>query len=391
MSSLDLRAWTVENSRARRCKRWSVFGPDIIDMTVAEMDLPTAAPIIDSVRDAVERQSFGYPIPERLSDLPDVASQWLTERGLTVASDDIRMLSDVIKGMVLALQHLGPADASVAIVTPTYSRFFDAVEAAGRCAVEVPMRRVCGRHRLDLDAIDVALADGASVVLLCNPSNPVGSVFDREELRGLSATVERHGARVISDEVHSPLTYDGAAVPYASVNSEARSHSITLTSASKAWNIPGLRCAVAVITNPVDQESWDRLPRASKGGISPLGVEATVAAFRHGQEWLDDAINILDANRRMIVERLEGEGFGNVMGLPEATYLGWLDLRQFGFDDACRELQERAGVATTAGSEHGASGAGFVRLNFASPVNTLEEALDRIVTVLHGRTVSATA
>lgn len=377
-----LEDWTIDDSRARGCKRWSVHPPDVLDLTVAEMDLPVAVPILDAVADAVRRQAFGYPVPDQASGLPEVAAAWLAEQGLEVRPTQIRMIADVIKALVLALRHVGDTSGPVAVITPTYSRFLDAIEAAGRPAREVPMLREHGRYELDLEALDDALRDGATTVLLCSPSNPVGRRFSSDELERLSEVVDRHGVRLISDEIHAPLTYDRDFVPYASVSRRARQHSMTLTSASKGWNIPGLRCALVVLTADDDTEMWDALPRASKGGISPLGIEATKVALQHGGPWLDAALSMLDRNRRLIVERFSAAGHGHVVQLPEATYLAWIDLGSLGIEDPTAHLLEAARVATTAGEEHGAAGSGFVRMNFASPTALVEQAVDRVLDVL---------
>lgn len=382
MTISDLASWSVANSRARRCKRWSLYPAEIIDLTVAEMDLPVAEPIMAAVRDAVDRQAFGYPLPGHDSELPAAAAEWLTAQGLAVQPEHVNLISDVIKGMVLGLRHFAPPHTPVVVITPTYSRFLDAVEAAQRQVIEVPMLLGENGYSLDVPEIEKALRQGARTVLLCNPSNPVGRVFNHSELAELSVLVERFGARVISDEVHSPLRYGTKFVPYASVSSAAAEHSITLTSASKAWNIPGLRCAIMVLTNPADQLTWDVLPRASKGGISPLGIEASTAAFKQGQPWLNEAIKLLDVNRLAVGDYLKRAGLGGVMCMPEATYLAWFDLREFGHPDPQRYLMENAGVATTSGDEHGVGGAGFVRVNFATPQSVLLDALERMTSAL---------
>ncbi|OZM78134.1 MalY/PatB family protein [Pseudonocardia sp. MH-G8] len=379
-----LLGWTAAHSRARHNKRWSVYPEDVIDLTVAEMDVPVAGPIMVRLRDAVERQAFGYPLPDAMSGLPEVAAQWLTDRGLTVPAEQIRLMPDVIKGMVLAIKHLTPAGSPVAVITPTYSRFRDAVDAAERRTIEVPMQRCGHRYTLDLDAIRSALVEGARTVLLCNPSNPVGRVFTAAELASLAELVEAHGARTISDEIHAPLSYGATFTPYASLGPAAAAHSVTLTSASKAWNIPGLRCAIVALTNPADLGLWDRLPRAAKGGISPLGIEATITAFRDGGPWLEKVLGLLDANRRLLVERTAAVGLDQVVGMPEATYLAWFDLRSFAIDDPREFLLREAGVATTSGEEHGAGGQGFLRVNFASAPDILDRAIDRMAAALLG-------
>ncbi|WP_375003783.1 MalY/PatB family protein [Aeromicrobium sp. CTD01-1L150] len=377
-----LAEWTIGDSRDRRCKRWSVHPDDVIDLTVAEMDLPVAIPVLDAVRDAVDRQAFGYPMPDELSGLPDVAAGWLRRQGVPIDAGRVRLIADVIKAMVVILRHVGRTADPVLVITPTYSRFLDAVHAAGRSATEVPMRQVEGRYVLDYERIETTLRDGASTVMLCSPSNPVGRLFDREELTALSELVEKYGARLISDEIHAPLRYRDEFVPYSSVGEAAAAHSITLTSASKAWNVPGLRCAIVALTGDTDIEVWDALPRAAKGGISPLGIEATKAALQHGDPWIHAVLDLLDVNRQLIVEHFEEAGMPGLMQLPEATYLGWIDLRRFELADPRSHLLRTARVATTSGEEHGRAGAGFVRLNFASPTDVVDDAVGRVVAAL---------
>ena len=374
--------WTISDSRARRCKRWSLYPEDVIDLSVAEMDLPVAEPIMEVLRDAVERQAFGYPLPAEETELPRAAATWLAAKGLTVEPEQIRLMPDVIKGIVLSLRHHTEAGTPVAMITPTYSRFHDAAVAAEREVIEVPMLDPGDGYVLDLEGVDAALGAGARSVLLCNPSNPVGRVFSRQELSALADLVESHGARTISDEIHAPLAYDGGFTPYASVGEHAAAHSMTHTSASKGWNIPGLRCALVVMTSPDDPPVWDSLPRASKGGISPLGIEATVAAFTRGGAWMDQALANLAQSRETLLEALGRSGLGDLVHRPEATYLAWLDLRRFGLADARTHLLEHAGVAVTAGEEHGGAGTGFVRLNFATPPDVLTTAVDRIAGAL---------
>lgn len=391
MLSTALSEWTVDDSRARGCKRWSQYPREVVDLTVAEMDLPVAAPIMESVRAAVEREAFGYPLPGEATELPAVTAEWLGRLGLRVPAERIRVMSDLIKAMVVGLRYLTRPDAPVTIITPTYSRFMDAVDAAGRTAVQVPMRAGADGYTLDLPAIEASLRAGASTVLLCNPSNPVGRVFRRDELVELSELVERHGARTISDEVHAPLRYGSPFVPYASVSEIAAAHSFTLTSASKAWNIPGLRCAMVALTDERDVARWDAVPRAATGGICPLGIDATIAALRAGQPWLDEALVLLDRNRHALADGLAAARLDDVMHLPEATYLAWLDLRRVAPTGAREVLLERAGVATTSGEEHGAGGEGFVRLNFATPHEVVLDALDRIVDVVQTRPLRTSA
>lgn len=379
---MNINDWTIELARARRCKRWSVYPDDVLDLTVAEMDFPTAEPVLDAIRDAVERQSFGYPIPDAHSDLPRIGADWLRGEGLVVEPAQVRVISDIIKGLVNSIKYFTRPRSAVAVITPTYSRFLDAVEVAERTCLQVPMINTDDGYRLDYEALELALQQGAGSILLCNPSNPTGRLFTRSELGVLSDLAAKYGVRVLSDEVHAPIRYQDTYTPFASISAVAAEQSITFTSASKAWNIPGLRCALVVFTNPTDNDHWDRIPRASKGGISPLGMAATAAAFTHGQPWLSDVLKVLRTNKMIIESRLAEADLGHLLHSPEASYLAWLDLRVLDSGSPQRLLLDRVGVATTDGAEHGAAGHGFVRLNFASPSVVVEEAMDRLLKFL---------
>lgn len=379
-TKIDL-GWSVERSRARRTKRWFQYDRDTVDLTIAEMDLPIAEPVAAAVADAVARQAFGYPVPDERSGVPEAASAWLAgQYGLAVDPGRIRLLPELMRGVVQAVAQLTRPDSAVVVSTPVYGRFFDAIAVAGREARQVPMRVRNGRYRLDLDAIDHALADGAGCVLLCHPNNPTGTVTEPEELATLAALADRHDARVISDEIHAPLRYGAEFTPFAAVGETAAERAITLFSATKAWNFPGLRCGLIAFTNPDDHTVWSTLPRAAVGGMSPLGMEATIAAFRHGQPWLREALEFLAANRALLGELLTGTGIPYVE--PDAGYLAWLDLRRFGLADPAGFLRERTGVATTPGPDHGTVGHGFVRLNFATPPDVLADAIGRITGAL---------
>ncbi len=376
--------WDVARSRERRTKRWSVYGPDVLDFTVAEMDLPVAEPIMAAVRDAVERQSFGYPIPDTRSDLPEIAAKWLVaHHGLATEPAAVQLLPELMCGITNSVRLFTRPGSPVVVPTPTYRSFFGAIELADRQAIQAPMLHGPDGYRLDFDRIDTALAKGAGSVLLCHPANPVGRVFRPDELRQLADIVTAHDARVISDEIHAPLRYQKDFTPYASLNEQTRHHSVTLFSATKSWNIPGLRCGFIALTNPADRARWAALPNAATGGISPLGMIGSAAAFEHGGPWLDGAMDYLAANRDLLTQLFTNAGLPDVYTPPEATYLAWLDLRSLGLTDPAERLLCDGGVATTPGPDHGQAGAGFTRLNFATQPDILKEAVTRIAEIVH--------
>ena len=231
-----------------------------------------------------------------------------------------------------------------------------------------------GRAALDLDAIDRALGAGADAVLLCSPHNPTGRVFTAEELGALAAVVERRGARVIADEVHAPLVYPGSRhIPYATVSDAAAAHTITVTSASKAFNLAGLKCAQVVATNHADAQRWRGLGVFAVAGPTPLGIAASTAAYRDGADWLRDLVAYLDGNRHRLRELLAAEVPAITCREPEATFLAWLDCSALGHADPARFFLDHARVALSDGPPFGSGCDQHVRLNFATSWALLEQ------------------
>ncbi|MGW5723370.1 aminotransferase class I/II-fold pyridoxal phosphate-dependent enzyme [Amycolatopsis sp. NPDC003865] len=360
----------------------------MLDLHVAEMDVSACPPVFDAVGRAVREEAFGYPVPDTLTEVPWAAAKWLGELGLSVDASAIRIVPDVMRGIAVAIRRLTRPASAVLVPTPAYPRFFEVTSLAGRAYVEVPMLEGPDGLVLDLDAVERGLREGAGSVLLGNPVNPTGTVLGVDQLSALSEIVDRWGARVIADEVHAPIRYGVPFVPYGAVNDASRAHSVTVTSATKAWNFPGLRTAVVALTSPDDVEVWNGLRHAETSGTSPLGMVATAAALELGGPWLAAVLRALDSSRRMVGERLARAGLGEMYRMPDATYFAWLDLRSWDSSAPAARLLETAGVALGEGAHYGAAGAGFVRLNFATPPAQLSQALDRIIAAVRsgGRT-----
>lgn len=371
--------WKDGPSRAGLGKRWSAYPGDVLDLGVAEMDLTVCPAILTAVRDAVARGTLGYPVPDEHSDVPRVSAAWLAALGLSVPAEGIRLVPDVLRGITVAIRRLTRPGSPVLIPTPTYSRFLEIAEVTDRELIEVPLLTTPSGWRLDLDAIERGFAAGAGSVLLCNPINPVGAVLDPEHLTELSTLVERAGTRVISDEVHAPIRYDVPFTPYAAVNSPSRAHAVTVTSATKAWNFPGLRTAIVALTNPDDQRVWNGLAHLETSGASPLGQIATVAALTEGQPWLDATLRDLDTHRHLAGRLLAEAGLTDIYRAPDATYFAWLDLRAWEPARPAARLLTTARVALGEGALYGRAGEGFVRVNLATAPTILTEALQRII------------
>ena len=363
----------VERLRRRRTVKWTLFGPDVLAAWVAEMDFDVAPVVRAALLEAVDREDFGY-LAADLSELTNACAAFLTAaHGWTVPPTRIFPVADVLTGLAGAFDLFLAAGAAVVVLTPAYPPFFEIVELTGRPAIPTPMLRRPEGDALDLDAIDAALAGGAGGVLLCNPHNPTGRVFTVDELRDLAAIVDRHGARVVADEVHAPLVYPGRAhVPYATVSDATAAHTITVTSASKAYNLAGLKCAQVIATNHDDAAQWRALRVHEVAGPTPLGVATSTAAYRDGADWLRQLVGYLDDNRRALAQLLADAIPRVGLHLPEATFLAWLDCAALGLDDPARFFLDHARVALSDGPPFGPGCEQFVRLNFATSRALLE-------------------
>ncbi len=365
-SSFD--AIGVERLRELGGVKWTMF-PGTIGAFVAESDFGVAPGISRALHRAVDDGLFGY-LPTAMSDaMSDAAAGWFRDAyDWQVPASDIHPIADVIAGLQLAMEHYARPGAPVIVPTPAYMPFLTVPPEAGHEVIQVPMTVTEGRYALDLAGIEAAFEAGASLLVLCNPCNPVGRVFTREELLAVSEVVERHGGRVFSDEIHAPLVYAPARhVPYASVSPAAAAHTVTATSASKAWNLPGLKTAQFVVTNDPDRETWERVGFMAAHGASNLGVIANTAAYSEDRAWLAEVLDYLDGNRRFLAEALAERIPGIGYRMPEGTYIAWLDARGLGLDAPADFFRERAGVALTDGAATGEAGVGFLRLIFATP------------------------
>jgi cysteine-S-conjugate beta-lyase len=363
---------------ARPGLKWNYYGPDVLPAWVAEMDFGLAPAIADALHDAIDRADTGYPYPAIERAVSEAATGfWETRFGWAVDPDRVFHAPDVIEGIRRAIIHLTRPGTQVVLHTPVYFPFFSMVERAGRQIVEVPsMRGPDGRYRLDLEGIEAALAAGAGCVVLCNPWNPVGRTLSSDEVESVITVAARHHARVIVDEVHAPLIFDGSPHVVGAVMDPGVV--VTVTAASKAWNIPGLKAAQVVLTNDDDAEVWSTYFTPEKVGVGSLGLIGSAAAYAKGGDWLDEVMTTLHANRALLTELIAKHlpSVGYVP--PEATYLAWLECSEMGWGDPAEHCLTNAGVAVTDGALFRGDGAGHVRLNFATQPETLVEIVERM-------------
>ena len=358
--------------------KWTYFDENVLPAWVAEMDFGLAPAIEDALHDAVARGNTGYIYPDLIDETAVAATEyWSSKLGWDVAPSRVFAVPDVVDGIRRAIEQLTKPDSPVVLHSPAYFPFFSMVATTGRDLVEVPsLEGPDGRYEVNLDGIEEAFARGAGSIVLCNPWNPTGQSFTADELRPILDAAASHGARVICDEIHAPLTYPGTEhVPAAALDPETV---ITVTSASKAWNLPGLKCAQVVLTNDDDVARWSEYFTFERTiGVSTFGLVANKAAYREGQPWLDDVMGILDTNRGVVAEHLEHIPVVNYRP-PDATYLAWLDFRPCGLASPTEHCLEYGRVALTDGAPFGEGGAGFARLNFGTSTETLHEIMERI-------------
>lgn len=388
--SLDVDRVTVESLRELGQLKWALAGPDRLAACVAETDFGTAPAVTGALRDAIERNMTGYPTPVLSAELAAACAAWQRERyGWAVAPEDVRPLPDVIRALHVAIARFSRPGSPVIVPVPAYAPFLLVPRLLGRQVYQVELVRSGGRYGYDLDALERAYAAGGHMLVLCNPHNPVGRVMEAAELVAISEVVERHGGRVFADEVHAPLVYAGARhVPYASTSDAAAAHAITATSASKAWNLAGLKCAQVLLSNDADRRRWDALGRLDTDGTATLGMIAATTAYREGGPWLDELLARLDRNRRLLGELLDERLPTVRYQPPEGTFLGWLDFRGHRppAADLAEFFAERAAVTLTDGGSCGPPGEGFVRLNFATTPEVLTEIVARLAGALRSLT-----
>jgi cystathionine beta-lyase len=377
---------TVATLRARGSFKWTAPGPDGLGAAVAEMDFGAAPPILDALAGLSATANFGYLPPPLADELAAACAEFMARRyGWQADPADIHPIPDVIKGLELAITHFSRPGSPVILPTPAYMPFLIVPKFLDREIIQVPMLDDgTGFFTFDLDGIDAAFRAGGQLLIFCNPYNPLGRVFRAGEMAQLTGVVDRHGGRVFADEIHAPLIYPGQRhIPYAATSETAAGQTLTATSASKAWNLPGLKCAQVVLTNDADRKRWADLGVFASHGASNPGVVANIAAFRHGGAWLDEVIGYLDDSRRLLAELVRRQLPGVRYRPPDGTYLAWLDCTALDLPQSPGELiTDRARITVVDGPAFGTGGAGAFRFNFATPQPILAEMVGQIAAVL---------
>lgn len=372
--------------RERTSIKWTRFPADVLPLFVAEMDFAVAPEIRRALVERVEASDFGYL--DGAGALAPAFATFARDRwGWEVAEDRVHLATDVSAGIVEAIRIARPGPGRVLLTTPVYPSFFEMLEELPVEIVQVPLIVDEGAGsspaaRLDLEAIEREFASDAGIdaFLLCNPHNPHGLLHSRDELAAVARLAAQYDVFVVSDEIHAPLVHRGETfVPFAPLAAEAGALAVVTTSASKGWNLAGVKCSVVVAADDRANELLRRLPPEVACRTSILGLHANAAAYSEARDWLDATVEAVERNIELLGDLLAEHLPGARAHRPRAGYLVWVDLRDTALgDDPFRRILNDARVALGNGSSFGEGGAGHVRFNLACAPETLREAVTRI-------------
>ena len=380
MVPFDVDAIDLHTLRRRQSAKYQAFAPDVIPAWVAEMDFPLAEPIADALHEAIDRSDTGY---QSGAGLADAVTGFLHRSwSWKVQQSRVFDISDVLSGVNWAIRLLSRPGDGVVVNTPVYPPFFSTIrDIAERQVVDVPLTRSPnGEYALDMAGLEAAFAQPeVTAYVLCSPHNPTGTVPTRGELEQISELAHTHGVAVIADEIHAPLTLPGAVhTPFLTVAPEDAT-CVSLVSASKAWNLPGLKCAQMIGTERTATTIRERLPKEVLYGSGHLGVIASVAAYESGGPWLEHVVSVIDTNRSLVAELLAEHVPQASYVPPAASYLAWIDLSAYDVGpDPSTILLDEGRIAVNAGPTFGAGGDGHVRLNMATSPAILTEVVERM-------------
>ena len=367
--------------RLRSSAKWRDFPSDVLPLPVAEMDFEIAPSVRELLRDLVDRSDTGY-----LGSVPELGEALL---GFTESrwnwkfnTEHLFFATDVGVGIVeMARTIVQPGDL-ILINSPVYHNFNNWIAELKCISVDAPLKRT-GEDKLnyvlDLTAIEQAYAAGIKIHFLCNPSNPTGTVFSRAELSALAELANKYNVTIFSDEIHAPLTFsEPVFTPFLAVSEVAREVGMCVTSASKSWNLAGLKCAQIIVASERQLERAKSMPMAVHWRASLFGALAAAKAFTC-VDWLDGALSTIDRNRRYLKELLASELPQVGYRVPDCSYLAWLDISALNLgQDPTQVLLEKGRVAFNPGPTFGANCEGFIRMNFATSTEIIDEAVNRV-------------
>jgi cysteine-S-conjugate beta-lyase len=375
-SAIDLQVPDLATLHQRRSEKWSEHEPDVLASTVAEMDFPLAPELSAALHAAIDRHDLGYTPPTG-TQLPAAFADFARRRlGWAVDQDQISLVPDVMAGLIELCRVLVEPGHQVAFFTPAYPPFFNELPQA---RVELVQLSLGPGYVVDLDGLEAALVGGVRALVLANPHNPTGRVLPRAELEQIAELCASYDCWVLADEIHAPLVLHGAThTPWLEVSDAAREYGIALSSASKAFNVAGLKAALMITASDRARAAAERVPQLTDR-VGILGVIAAEAGFTYGDRWLNALLDQLAANRQLLGDLLTAELPKIKWTPPEASYLAWLDFRALGLgEDPAQAFLTHGHLALSAGWNYGPEGAGFARLNFGTSPEHVTEAVRRM-------------
>jgi cystathionine beta-lyase len=378
----------LHERRGTDCSKWDTTKSGVLPLWVADMDFCSPPEVVEALQAAVQSGIFGYP--NFGTQVQETVADWLHARhGWEINPESVVPVPGVVTGFNLSANAVAQPGDGVLIQPPTYGPFLGVAKNFNLVQQEAQLTQgPDGQYQVDLDAFEAAITPETRIFMLCNPQNPTGRVFTRQELENMADICLRHGVTICSDEIHSDLVFSGHThLPVASLDPSISEHTITLVAPSKTFNIAGLKASAAIIENPDLRKQFNAARQGMVGFVNSLGMVALQAAYRHGAPWLDALLAYLEDNRDLTVQFVRERLPGVQVNVPEATYLAWLDCREAAFDSSDRGqinsfFEQHAKVALNEGRWFGSGGEGFVRLNFGCPRAILMEALGRMEAAL---------
>jgi len=369
----------VRERRGSDSVKWKRYGNEVLPLWVADMDFISAEPIQRALRQRVDHGFFGYTQPSQelclvIQERMKRIYQWKIQEA------ELFFLPGLVAGLNLSFYAFAGPEDEILVQPPVYPHFIKDPVIHGRRVVDPPLVQNGDTYEIDFDAFERMITERTKVFILCNPHNPVGRVYTLKELERMAEICLRHHLIICSDEIHCDLLYPGYRhIPISTLSPEVADQTVTLMAPSKTYNLAGLSCGFAIIQNPELQKIWKNITLGLVPSMNIMGQVAALAAFKEGQEWLDQVLGYLKENRDFLSRTIRDQLPGVRMARMEATYLAWLDCRDSGISGKPFDFfLTKAKVALNDGVEFGRGGEGFVRLNFACPRKILTEALDRM-------------
>ena len=386
---------SLETLRSRRGNKWNKYPQDVLPAWVADMDFRIAEPVQRAIEKLIVAEGdYGYGYRFGENGLPAAFVHRMKERhGWETDPELVMNVTGTVQGLFVAVMGLSQPGDGVIIQTPIYPPFLATVEKTGRRLIENPLIDNGERFVIDIAGMRKAADEGAKIILFCNPHNPTGRVFTREELQAVGDLAVERDLTIISDEVHADLIYSGHKhIPIAILSPEVAARTVTLTAASKGFNLAALRCSIVYFgSEELRERLRSVLPDNLIGSTSVVGIDATVAAWYHGQPWLDEVLKTLEGNRDYVADFVKQQMPGVYYRPSEGTYLAWLNCSELGLQDQSPYdfFLNEAKVGLNSGGDFGPLGAQCVRLNFATSREVLEQVLGRMADAIERAPVMA--